>query len=66
MSIPIAPAGLGVGHAAFHTLFGYFGIKDGASLFNIYFIFVIMTNLTGIIPYLLIDRKKEPLKNLKT
>ena len=63
MSIPIAPAGLGVGHAAFHTLFGYFGIQNGASLFNIYFILVILTNLTGVIPYLIFKRTETNFKS---
>ena len=59
ISLPIAPAGLGVGHAAFHSLFGYFGIDNGASLFNIYFILVLITNLTGVIQYILSSTKKS-------
>jgi uncharacterized membrane protein YbhN (UPF0104 family) len=59
ISLPIAPAGLGVGHAAFHSLFGYFGITNGASLFNIYFILILITNLTGVIPYVLSSTKKS-------
>ncbi len=53
MAIPIAPAGMGVGHAIFGTLFGYYGIKGGASLFNIYFVAAVSVNLLGAIPYLL-------------
>jgi uncharacterized protein (TIRG00374 family) len=51
IAIPIAPAGLGVGHAVFHKLFTYFGINNGASLFNIYFFLQLFGNLIGIIPY---------------
>lgn len=64
ISLPIAPSGLGVGHAAFHSLFGYFGINNGASLFNIYIILVLITNLTGVIPYILSSTKKS-LKNIE-
>ena len=53
MAIPISPAGLGVGHAIFGTLFSFFGIEKGASLFNFYFICMIFCNLTGAIPYTL-------------
>ena len=53
MAIPIAPAGIGVGHAVFDTLFGLFGINNGASLFNIYLLAIVAESLTGAIPYLL-------------
>jgi uncharacterized membrane protein YbhN (UPF0104 family) len=59
ISIPIAPSGLGVGHAVFHTLLGYIGIKNGADLFNIYFFLVLSFNLLGAIPYLLSKTKKQ-------
>lgn len=65
MSLPIAPAGLGVGHAAFQTLFGYYGINEGANLFNIYFLLILVTNLTGVIPYLLNRRVIKPLNSQK-
>lgn len=52
MAIPITPAGLGVGHAIFDTLFSYFGQKNGASLFNLYFITYVFLNLLGCIAYL--------------
>jgi uncharacterized membrane protein YbhN (UPF0104 family) len=52
ISIPIAPSGLGVGHAAFHTLLEFVGIKNGADLFNIYFFMVLSFNLIGALPYL--------------
>ena len=52
IAIPIAPAGLGVGHAIFHKLFSFFGINNGASLFNIFFFLQLFGNLIGIFPYL--------------
>ena len=52
ISIPIAPSGLGVGHAVFHSLLGFVGVKNGADLFNIYFFMVLSFNLLGSIPYL--------------
>jgi len=53
VAIPISPAGLGVGHAIFSILFGYFGVKSGASLFNLFFIGSVFINLLGVIPFLL-------------
>lgn len=57
LAIPIAPAGLGVGHAVFEKLMELINIDNGANLFNIYFIMVVFTNLTGIIPYLFAKKK---------
>ncbi|MFN8369385.1 MAG: lysylphosphatidylglycerol synthase transmembrane domain-containing protein [Bacteriovoracaceae bacterium] len=56
-SIPISPAGLGVGHAVFDTLFSYFGVQKGASLFNLQFILIVFINLLGIVPYLMSGKK---------
>ncbi len=53
VAIPISPAGLGVGHAAFDQLFSFAKISGGASLFNIYFLSLISVNiLGGAIPFL--------------
>lgn len=57
LALPIAPSGLGVGHAIFQTLFEFSGIQNGASLFNIYFVVSLSVNLIGAIPYLLSKRK---------
>ena len=62
IAIPIAPGGLGVGHVVFEKLFQYFNISNGADLFNIYFFYVLFTNLTGSIPYFLY-KKKVKVKN---
>jgi uncharacterized protein (TIRG00374 family) len=59
IAIPIAPSGMGVGHAVFDTLFGYVGVTNGADLFNIYFILVLAVNLIGAIPYLLANKTKK-------
>jgi hypothetical protein len=59
ISIPIAPSGLGVGHALFQKLFEVINITNGASLFNIYFFFQLLINLFGIIPYLRFSKKKS-------
>jgi len=63
IALPIAPSGLGVGHAAFATLFGYIGITNGASLFNIYFILMLTGNLLGVIPYLLQGKSKSKIES---
>jgi glycosyltransferase 2 family protein len=59
VAIPIAPAGLGVGHLAFDTLFNYAGVTGGASLFNLFFICLLTVNLHGLIPYLLSTKTKK-------
>ena len=53
LALPIAPSGLGVGHAIFQKLFEMSGISNGASLFNLYFVVGLVVNLLGVIPYLL-------------
>jgi hypothetical protein len=57
ISIPISPAGAGVGHLIFDKLFALMGVAGGASLFNIYFLCMITVNLCGVIPYLMIGKK---------
>lgn len=64
IAIPIAPSGLGVGHAVFHQLFSYFHVDNGASLFNIYFFLNLTGNVLGVIPYLFVKRvKKEQIED---
>jgi glycosyltransferase 2 family protein len=53
LALPVAPSGLGVGHAIFQKLFEYSGIDNGASLFNLYFVVTLCVNVLGVIPYLL-------------
>lgn len=59
LALPVAPSGLGVGHAIFQKLFEFSGIENGASLFNLYFVVTLVVNLIGVIPYLL-NKKKAP------
>ena len=59
-AIPISPAGLGVGHVIFEKLFKLVNIDGGASLFNLFFVLTVTTNLFGVIPYLL--SKKHSIK----
>lgn len=54
--IPVAPAGLGVGHVAFDRLFGLIGLKGGADVFNVYLIGQLSPCLLGVIPYVLLKR----------
>ena len=64
IAIPIAPAGLGVGHAVFDKIFQIVDITNGANLFNIYFFYVIASGLTGILPYLLNKDKQIAIKEV--
>ena len=59
IALPIAPAGLGVGHAVFESLLGFYGVTNGANLFNLYFLVVMLTNLTGAIPYIMYSSNKK-------
>lgn len=59
LALPIAPSGLGVGHAIFQKLFELSGIANGASLFNLYFVVTLVVNIFGVIPYLLTKTQKD-------
>ncbi len=59
LALPIAPSGLGVGHAIFQKLFEFSGINNGASLFNLFFIITLLVNLAGVVPYLLSRKNKS-------
>ena len=59
LALPVAPSGLGVGHAIFQKLFELSGITNGASLFNLYFVVTLAVNVIGVIPYLM-TKVKEP------
>jgi hypothetical protein len=58
LALPVAPSGLGVGHAIFQKLFEFSGINNGASLFNLYFFVTLLVNLFGVIPYMMTKREK--------
>jgi glycosyltransferase 2 family protein len=59
VAIPISPGGLGVGHAAFQTLFSFVGETNGANLFNIYFVVTLCFNLLGAIPWLILKKESH-------
>lgn len=59
VAIPISPAGLGVGHAAFEKLFSLVGIEGGANFFNLFFIILLLVNSMGFIPYILSSKKNS-------
>lgn len=58
-AIPVAPAGLGVGHVAFAALFKLAGSEMGAEIFTMLVTIQILWNLTGIFFYLA-GPKAEP------
>mgnify|MGYP006188632345 CR=1 FL=1 len=62
LALPVAPSGLGVGHAIFQKLFELSGIINGASLFNLYFFVTLVVNIFGVIPYLLTKARNPELK----
>lgn len=51
-AIPVAPAGLGVGHAAFNWLFLLAGSPNGPELFTMMVTIQILFNLSGVVFYL--------------
>ena len=57
VALPISPGGLGVGHAAFESLFGFAGEPNGANFFNMYFVVVMVFNILGFIPWLLLRKR---------
>lgn len=61
-ALPLAPAGIGVGHMAFDKFYHLVGMENGANVFNVYILASIALNLTGFVPYMFI-RKKVPLES---
>jgi len=51
MSIPVAPGGIGIGHAAFEALYLFIGIKGGADIFNLFIVLQLAVYLLGGIVY---------------
>lgn len=62
LALPVAPSGLGVGHAIFQKLFELSGITNGASLFNLYFVVTLAVNVFGVIPYLITKTRNPELE----
>ena len=57
IAVPISPGGIGVGHAAFESLYSIVGIRGGANIFNLFVILQLLVNLCGGLVYLLYKRK---------
>ncbi len=56
-ALPIAPGGLGVGHAVFDKLFELAGLTGGANVFNVFCLTMLAFSLSGAIPYLFVKSK---------
>ncbi|MDP3274647.1 MAG: lysylphosphatidylglycerol synthase transmembrane domain-containing protein [Deltaproteobacteria bacterium] len=61
--LPLAPGGIGVGHAAFSALFALFGATGGADIFNVFLVGQLVPNLVGVVPYLLDSGARTPTKS---
>jgi glycosyltransferase 2 family protein len=59
--LPISPGGLGVGHVAFDSLFNAVGLRGGALVFNVFLLSQALPCVIGVIPYLLLRRRKPTL-----
>ncbi|MBF0353561.1 MAG: flippase-like domain-containing protein [SAR324 cluster bacterium] len=59
VAIPIAPGGVGVGHAAFESLYHMVGISGGADIFNLYVIIQLLVCLLGGIPYFTLNHENH-------
>ena len=53
VAIPIAPGGIGIGHAAFESLYQLAGFSGGADIFNLFVLAQLGVYLLGGIPYFL-------------
>ena len=62
-ALPISPAGLGIGHAAFESLYNVFERSGGANVFNLFILIQIFVFLFGVIPFLMNKQEKQNLKN---
>src|SRR5436190_96265 len=56
--LPVSPVGLGVGQVAFLSLFRLAGSEQGANLFSLYTLTVLVTSIFGGVFYLSNKRKK--------
>ncbi len=60
VAIPIAPAGIGVSHLAFFTLFSLANSQRGADLFSIFLMSQLLVALPGLFLYLMFFRNSTP------
>jgi glycosyltransferase 2 family protein len=57
--VPIAPAGIGVGHAAFFSLFALRGSQVGAAAFSLYTLVRFVSSLPGLVYFLVMKRQSQ-------
>jgi uncharacterized protein (TIRG00374 family) len=57
VAIPVAPGGIGIGHAAFESLYQLAGFSGGADIFNLFVIVQLGVYLLGGIPYFFYSSK---------
>ena len=57
VAIPLAPGGIGIGHAAFESLYQLAGFSGGADIFNLFIIVQLGVYLLGGIPYFFFSSK---------
>lgn len=65
-AIPLAPSGIGIGHAAFESLYNIIGLSGGADIFNVFVIVQLFVGLLGGIPYFLHIQDYKPSENSKS
>jgi len=63
IAIPIAPGGIGIGHAAFESLYQLAGLSGGADIFNLFVIVQLGVFMLGGIPYFLYSSNYQIPKN---
>lgn len=62
-AVPVAPAGVGTGHAAFHYLFNLIGSARGADIFTLFALSQIFYGAIGGVVYLRFRAQAAPLPN---
>lgn len=58
-TIPVLPAGVGTGHAAFYALFQMIGSSQGAEVFSLIVLYQVVVGLIGGLVYLRISTRKN-------
>ncbi len=57
-AVPVLPAGVGTGHAAFYALFKMIGSDQGAEIFSLIVLFSVLVGIIGGIVYLQVSSEK--------
>jgi len=65
VALPVAPVGIGVGHAAFESLYSIAQIPSGANVFNLYTVLRIISSLSGGFVYFFYRSRGEGRKMLE-